>query len=148
MTLEGAIEIVRADVYFNLHSKLWSVKCRKSGHVKAHAGVVSFPWPVSFVVSEAGRERVLREQRKNVHAYVRGSGPTLYGQEDAAGWDQFACNMVKAGLATRVSYNPYKGPTFYNVNTGLPVNVADAVVMVAEKGSPPRVYAIRPRWEE
>lgn len=54
---------------------------------------------VTFKVSQAGRERVLREQRKNVHAGVEGllmDNPPL---------DWFDCKE-------RVRYNPYEAAYF------------------------------------
>lgn len=54
-------------VYRNLHHKCWSVKYR--GLVIAHTPT-AFMWDVEFIVNEAGRQRVLKEGVKNVHAYV------------------------------------------------------------------------------
>ena len=54
-----------------------------------------------FTVSEAGRQRVLREHRKNVHAFVTG---TLVAYRAA----------VVPG-AVGVTYNPYAAPTFFRV---------------------------------
>lgn len=58
-------------VYFNLHKKVFSVKDVKTGRVIAHANTVKLQnaYPK---VSEKGRQRVLKEQRKNVHAGIRG----------------------------------------------------------------------------
>lgn len=61
-------------VYFNLHRKLWSVKAldgKARGKVIAHCERVIVRG-ASFKVSEAGRQRVLREGRKNVHAGIVG----------------------------------------------------------------------------
>ena len=61
-------------VYWNLAKKCWSVKALE-GPFK---GLVVFRTrdllltDCTFKVSEAGRQRVLREQRKNVHAGVVG----------------------------------------------------------------------------
>lgn len=55
-----------------------------------------------FYVSQKGRERVLREKKKNIHAYVIGtislSGAMGRGPED--------------GLHIKAEYNPYKSPYF------------------------------------
>lgn len=63
----------RVRVYFNLHRRMWSIQVRDGGRwvVACHAHRVELR-NVRFVVSEAGRQRVLRERRKNVHAYVEG----------------------------------------------------------------------------
>lgn len=56
-------------VYMNLPKKVFSV--RQSGIVKCHAMSVYLE-NAEFVVSEKGRQKVLKEKRKNVHAYVKG----------------------------------------------------------------------------
>jgi hypothetical protein len=61
-------------VYFNLHKKCFSVKALEGvnkGKVVQHTDNIVLLLP-KFKVSEAGRQRVLREKRKNVHAGVVG----------------------------------------------------------------------------
>ena len=61
-------------IYFNLHRKCFSVKAlegAKKGRVVAHVNDAIVYNP-TFKVSEAGRQRVLRERKKNVHAGVVG----------------------------------------------------------------------------
>ena len=53
----------------NLHKNCWSIK--QDGLVKAHAEDLSM-WDCSFRVNQKGREKVLNEKRKNVHAGVIG----------------------------------------------------------------------------
>lgn len=107
-------------VYFNLHKKLWSVKDMQSGLVVAHGKKVTVNNPV-FKVSEAGRQRVIAEQRKNVHAGVVG---TL---------DAHNSDFGTEGKA-RVSYNPYKANHFYETGTNKPVHKGQkATLMVEEK---------------
>lgn len=62
-------------VYFNLHKKLFSIKALEGsnkGRVIAHSSSVSLK-DASCKVSEAGRQRVIKEKRKNVHAGVVGT---------------------------------------------------------------------------
>jgi hypothetical protein len=61
----------KVKVYFNLHKMVFSVKDQKTGLVIGHTPVISLEG-CEFKVSEAGRQRVLKEGRKNVHAYVTG----------------------------------------------------------------------------
>jgi hypothetical protein len=61
---------MRVEVYYNLHKKCFSI--RHKGIVISHANTVKLA-DVTFVVRKAGRERVLREKKKNVHAFVRGN---------------------------------------------------------------------------
>lgn len=98
------------EVYRNLHSGTWSV--RQAGLVVAHLRSVVLVDAVC-VVQPAGRERVRREHRKNVHAYIRG---TFAGPEAAVGAD----------LAP-LSYNPYLYDSFVDA-VGSPVHAATVVV--------------------
>lgn len=69
-------EYKRVFVYFNLHKKLWSVKSLTGdgtyGRVIAHRRTLTLT-DATPKVSEKGRQRVLREGRKNVHAGVVGN---------------------------------------------------------------------------
>jgi hypothetical protein len=67
-------------------------------------------------VSEAGRQRVLRERRKNVHAYVEGEVVEIFR----------AWKPLRRRVA--VSYNPYKFGTFYRLETNEPVFEAPTVM--------------------
>lgn len=90
-------------VYFNLHKKKFSVQSKVNGRWKVvkHVDEICLQ-NVRFKVSEAGRQRVLREKRKNVHAYVIGEEipfvPKSYCWQDT------------------VVYNPYKYETFVVAN--------------------------------
>ena len=113
----------------NLHKKLWSVQDRKTGLVIAHTDHIALT-DAKFVVRKAGREKVLREGRKNVHAFAVG----YIG--------------LKNGIATcmtegsrPVTYNPYKNDTFVFADTGEPVTDADVISMYIWQGKP-KVYAI------
>jgi hypothetical protein len=69
--MEGIHQTVR--VYWNLHRKMYSIQARYGydWYVVAHAEELMLK-NVTFKVSEAGRQRVLRTGVKNVHAYVVG----------------------------------------------------------------------------
>ena len=56
-------------VYKNLHKDCWSVK--QDGLTKAHTNEINM-WDCKFQVNAKGRQRVLNEQRKNVHAGIKG----------------------------------------------------------------------------
>lgn len=97
-------------VYFNLHKHCFSVKAlegERKGKVVAHLDAVNLK-DVTFKVSKAGRERVLREKRKNVHAGVVGS---------------FVSWMETPDLGKLVRYNPYHTETFVDI-VGKPVHNA------------------------
>jgi|TARA_R110002051_G_scaffold84673_3_gene149957 hypothetical protein len=89
------------EVYRNLHKKCWSV--RQSGKVKLHTDYICLK-NAEFKVSQKGRERVLKEKRKNVHAFVKGFivDPSEINKID----DYENPNW------TDVTYNPYKCGSF------------------------------------
>lgn len=100
------------DVYWNLHRKCFSVRARtgpQAGKVIAHTDTVTIT-DAQFVVSKAGRLRVLREQRKNVHATIRGlwAPPT-------------------DPIGEPVTYDPYKYEAFVIGPDKAPVTHADLV---------------------
>jgi len=85
----------KIEVYFNLHKKVWSV--RQSGKVVGHTNYIQVKDP-QYVVSQKGNERVRREKKKNVHAFVRG-----YVEKRLP---------VFPRKNTFVTYNPYKNSSF------------------------------------
>jgi hypothetical protein len=94
---------MRVRCYFNLHKKVWSIKAMEGpqkGRVVRHATTVLLA-DAKPVVSQKGRERVLREGRKNVHAYVEG---LLSYAGDS--------RLALPEWSTEVTYNPYKYTTF------------------------------------
>ena len=98
----------QVQVYRNLHTGTYSIRYR--GLVVGHYDIVAIVQP-TFRVQPGGRARVLREKRKNVHAFVVGKLVPF--------WD-----YPTAEEATRISYNPYKNETFIRVDTGEPVKDA------------------------
>lgn len=118
MTYEKDTQV---EVYRNLHNGRWSVRGNKTKLVLGHADKVLL-YDVEFVVGEKGRRRVLREGRKNVHAYARGYLCNWVG-------DSYKNRGMPPTLNTRfpslmeqislleVCYNPYKfGHFFYPYN--------------------------------
>lgn len=104
-------------VYFNLHRKCFSVKALEGinkGRVIDHSNFVALD-NVTFKVSESGRQRVLREQRKNVHAGVVGTLVAAY----------------KVG-SERVTYNPYKGSNFILCGTGDPIMASTSAQLIVD----------------
>lgn len=106
------------EVYFNLHKKVFSV--RQGGLVVKHTEAIVLE-DASFVVSQAGRERVLREKRKNVHALVRGKVGSF--------------NIPYADESHPAYYNPYKTKTFIGSN-GEPLHNAKIVFLQVDEKKP------------
>ena len=120
---------MRVYVYWNLHKHLFSVKDTRTGRVTDHARMVVIQ-DATFAVSQAGRARVLRERRKNVHAGVRGT-PT---------WIDTAPTDLQMTGWTRITYNPYKYDSFVRASDEWPVTGADEVRLVIRDGRA-RIYA-------
>lgn len=107
----------RVFVYKNLHKDCWSVKDVKTGLVLAHTQEIELT-DCEFKVSEAGRQRVLNEKRKNVHAGIIGhySG------------DTFSLEDIMKGMQT-VSYNPYMAGHFRVRILGTKITKSEVVRM-------------------
>ena len=115
----------KIEVYRNLHKKCWSV--RQDGLVKFHSQQVCLQ-NCKFAVQPAGRAKVLREKRKNVHAFIRGYL-----------WDgKISEDIANSNIWDNVSYNPYKSNTFED-NSNNPVYTAAYVDLDNE------VIALEPR---
>jgi hypothetical protein len=127
---------MRVYVYWNLHKHLFSVKDTRTGRVTHHAQMVVIQ-DATFAVSQAGRARVLRERRKNVHAGVRGT-PTWI--------DPAPMDLQMTGW-TRITYNPYKYDSFVRASDERPVFGADEVRMVIRNGRA-RIFARGIRYRE
>ena len=114
---------MRVFVYFNLHRKCFSIKALegdRKGRVVAHSTTVVLEG-CKFKVSEAGRQRVLREKRKNVHAGVTGTWINADRVE--------SCYEFLSMVGRQVSYNPYKYSSFIIKATEQTVDKADVVGM-------------------
>ena len=109
---------MRVQVYYNLQKRCLSIRHR--GRVIKHSKSVILR-DASFRVQPAGRERVLREKRKNVHAYV--SGELM---EDFWFTEPSSRIFKKKQVVT---YNPYKYKTFVEESTGEPVKEAEHVLI-------------------
>ena len=114
-------------VYWNLHKKVWSLQDRTTGRVRNH--VTSFTlYDAKFVVRPAGRDKVRREGKKNVHAFAVGTG----GLRDG---------VATCMTGRPVTYNPYKHDTFVFADTGEPVTDVHVISVFTRNGKP-EVYAI------
>lgn len=136
---------MRAYVYWNLHKFLFSVKNTRTGLVHAHARQVVIK-NATFAVSQAGRARVLRERRKNVHAGVRGKMALIEVERPGPGGAGTNTGGDMRGW-TRVTYNPYKYDSFVRASDERPVEGAEEVRLVLRDGKP-RIFARGLRFKE
>lgn len=87
-------------IYWNLHKNCYSVRYR--GKVIGHYNAL-VATNVRFSVSEKGRQRVLAEQRKNVHAFV--VADRIFPKTDPY-------MLLDVQHFESVKYNPYKYSSF------------------------------------
>jgi hypothetical protein len=124
---------MRCFVYFNLHRKCFSIKALEGpmkGRVIAHRDRALL-FDAKFKVSEAGRQRVLKEQRKNVHAGVVGIWTDSAG--DDAHIDMIAVN------GSAITYNPYKYGTFVHKFGEHPIGLARLVALTVTDSKAGRI---------
>lgn len=113
-------------VYFNLHRKCFSIKALEGdnkGRVVAHADKVYLS-DAKFKVSQAGRERVIREKRKNVHAGVVGEW------DMGTSFNNRSVDLL-ASIGQPITYNPYKYKTFVTVYGQIPQHKSRRVGLLA-----------------
>lgn len=114
----------RVFVYYNINLSnklgrpLWSIRNEQTGKIIGHDQKIVLR-DATFVVGQAGKERVRDEKRKNVHAGVRGY--IVHGEE------------AKMGFGSPITYNPYKYDTFVELPDEKPVKGAKLVHMVDKK---------------
>ena len=119
---------MRVFVYFNLHRKCFSIKALEGankGRVVAHRNDVLL-FDGVFKVSEAGRQRVLRERKKNVHAGVVGH------------WDEtgsaYLTTITRVTVnGTPVTYNPYKYDSFVHKYGEYPIKTGRLVALTVNE---------------
>lgn len=117
---------VKSYFYYNLHKERWSQMIR--GLVVSHLDAVKLR-DVEFRVRPGGRARVLREGRKNVHAFAVsrshehiwvGHPNPLEGPNGRKGWIE-------------IGYNPYRDVQFIRKDTGAHVYHAARVVLTDDR---------------
>ena len=101
-------------VYRNLHNNRISVRAKEGVIYHAFNIVLS---DVKFTVSKAGRERVLREKKKNVHAFAVGTVVKYDVQASFQG--------------TAVGYNPYEADHFFIKDGKQRIDAAGSALVTA-----------------
>lgn len=107
-------------VYKNIHKTkaaghpVYSIMDKRTRRVIGHSDRIVLA-DATFVVHETGRQRVLREQRKNVHAFVDGIFLERLDFDDVG--------------AAIITYNPYRFASFVTLPTENKVESADRVLL-------------------
>jgi len=105
-------------IYRNLRDKCFSVLFR--GKVIEHCDAFMLH-NCEFKVSQSGRQRVLKEKRKNVHAFVVGNRVPLNKHSSRL-------RVPLTSKVKRAMYNPYKFNSFVDFYTLQPIYRAQFVV--------------------
>jgi hypothetical protein len=105
-------------IYRNLGNGLMSLtqQINKSWLLVGHTNNVAIEYP-KFYVSEAGRQRVIREHQKNVHAWATGRLLTIAHRLDLPDLKQ-------------IYYCPYTQSHFSWLESGEPIISADLLVVI------------------
>ena len=99
----------------------WRLGCysiMQSGELKASAAQVRLA-DVEFLVRESGRDRMLRLNRRNVHAYAVGRLVDWVHPDDERRLDPIE--------GRRVIYDPYEAPSFLDADSRVRVGFARTV---------------------
>tara|TARA_S200002703_G_C3749674_1_gene230631 strand:+ start:110 stop:523 length:414 start_codon:yes stop_codon:yes gene_type:complete len=121
--------------YRNLHTGRWSLKALNGGHkglVVMHADAIVLN-DGSFRVSEVGRQRVLRERRKNVHAGAVGNVVSVLNPSFRYVLDDDVINRNEVNTSEELLeayYNPYKTSTFVYKETGNAISSDDLTIVL------------------
>ena len=140
----------RVKVYYNLQKECLSVVDTRTGRLYCHSHRIELK-DAKFHVNENGRQKVRREKRKNVHAYVIGKlvneGEHLAyhfeKSEDGNLKKVFHCDCRNEGEFSfcencipetgqefkAATYNPYKYKTFVNESSKRPVFESPRVIL-------------------
>jgi hypothetical protein len=105
----------KVKVYYNLHKYCYSIK--KGKVIVAHAPYVYLNG-VTTQINEKGRQRVIAEGKKNVHAYIIG---------------QFTHQSFNTEGFSQMVYNPFLYTSFIDGDTKGKVSKADKALCIDKK---------------
>lgn len=151
---------MRVFVYRNLKNNKWSIKCvdKSPKYRHVYQRVVGYASSVFLTsvkpkVSEPGRQRVIKEKRKNVHAGLVGRLDGVFMWE-CRNYDVTDENVMVSPVAFSsddhigetfpIAYNPYKFNTFVNKHNTEQMLLESAIIRLLPDG---RVYATGPKFK-
>lgn len=134
---------MKVKVYRNLNRKdvcysLLAVAGPHKGLVLGYTHSILLANP-EFIISELGRQRVINQQRKNVHAFIVGDvvGINWFqprrDRMHIANFHEMEDWFKLHSLGTPITYNPYKHGSFIEKDTGQPVSNNNQFVSIIGK---------------
>lgn len=125
--------------YRNLNTGCWSVVSMEGanyGRVILHCSEIILT-DVTGVVKESGRQRVIKERSKNVHAYLQGNikAATVIDERypvDATKAPSNGPLCDVSGVERQITYNPYKFTSFVFKDTHRPIGTLHEVHLNAD----------------
>lgn len=140
---------MKLEAYYNLHKKC--ISARPIGGRVRHYEILCLE-DASFSVQPAGRKKVLKEKKKNVHAFVRGNllSCSPYYQHshdyDGVNIDLSVDRFREDARYDEVTYNPYKYESFVRKHNDHPVQYAPHVWIIDKNIFVPSIFP--PKKEE
>ncbi len=95
-------------VYRNLRKNVYSIMDPSTRRVIGHASNLVLR-DVRFIVQEGGRQRVLRDKQKNVHAFIEGNWIKNFKPNPMLSLFTLPSELIEV----EVRYNPYKMDKFH-----------------------------------
>jgi hypothetical protein len=128
---------MRIEAYYNLHKQCLSARpTGRYGYVRHYQFLAVKN--VKFAVQPAGRQKVLNEKKKNVHAFVRGDMVTWSPHRkegefyDPMDIDVSVERFREDDRYREVTYNPYKYESFVTADSKYPIYEADHVWIIGK----------------
>lgn len=109
-------------VYRNLNRKGKVFSLLQKGLVVAYTTAICLT-DCTFIVRATGRNKVIREKRKNVHAFIKG---TVSGS-------CMGTTALRNDLPVKVSYNPYENDSFMGDTCGKKFKLKGAMAVIINK---------------
>ena len=137
---------MRINVYRNLSpqyrgQRAWSIMANEGPQKGRVIDIVDgvIVKNATLVVREGGRQRVIRDKQKNVHAFVQGDLVKTFPLDTLKKTADGNALAPGKGASVRISYDPYHAGYFFREDTGRAVGGAGLVVV-----APAGVYASTP----
>lgn len=116
------------EIYKNLHKSTsnYSVySVRHNGKVIDYMSHLELA-DCKLIVQKSGRKRVLKEKRKNVHAFIRCQDLRPLNKHELTSLNSLDENNL-------INYDPYKKPFFYKVKCGSTIEYAEKLIILNSK---------------